>query len=531
MKEKILSIFFCVLMMAAFACSVTGNIKDNKTFKATISDCNCLTQQTICVNCADLRGLTKLIPSDGEPSDMFGWSVSIDGDYAIVGAYLDDDMAMYSGSAYIFRRNAGSWLLEKKLVAPDGTHEIHFGWSVSISGDYAIIGAPLDDDMGIGSGSAYIFSRNSGSWPLEKKLVAPDGILGDQFGHFVSIDGDYAIVGAPKDDDMGYNSGSAYIFRRNAGSWPLEKKLVAFDGDVEDWFGCSGFISGDNVIIGAPYDKDMGSDSGSAYIFNRNTGNWPLEKKLTAYDGSTGDWFGCSVSISGDYAIVGARYHDDLGSNSGSAYIFRRDMGSWPLEKKLTAYDTTTCDEFGISVSISGEYAIIGAILDDDMGSDSGSAYIFQRNSGSWPLETKLTAFDGDVDDWFGLSVSIKGNLAIIGAPLNDDMGSNSGSAYVHKCCINIKIQKGFQIGIHVDIQNICDHDINNVEWTITITGGLIFQGQVTSGSEVTIPPAGSAHVSGKICGFGLITINVDTGCTKETATGFVLGPIIYIFP
>ena len=211
----------------------------------------------------------------------------------------------------------------------------------------------------------------------EVKILPIDGAPGDEFGQSVSISGDYAIVGARWDDDNGMMSGSAYIFQRDGSNWIEEQKLLATDGAEGDWFGHSVSISGDCVIVGAVGDDDYGLVSGAAYIFRREGTSWIEDQKLTSSDGAQGDNFGMSVSISGDYAILGAPFDDDNGMMSGSAYIFRRDSTIWLEEEKLTASDGAAEDLFGFSVSISGDYAIVGAFQDDDSGDLSGSAYIF----------------------------------------------------------------------------------------------------------------------------------------------------------
>ena len=373
----------------------------------------------------------KLTASDGAYGDCFGYSVSISGDYAIVGAYNDDDNGDKSGSAYIFKRSETSWSEQAKLVASDGQGSDYFGYSVSISGDYAIVGAAYDDDNGDNSGSAYIFKRDGASWSEQAKLVASDGAAEDYFGWSVSISGDYAIVGAFRDDDNGDDSGSAYIFKRDGGNWSEEAKLAASDGAAGDLFGDSVSISGDYAIVGAYRDDENGDNSGSAYIFAPNEvdpNNWDQVAKLTASDGADSDEFGYSVSIGGDYALVGAPLDDDNGLGSGSAYIFKREGTSWTQQAKLVASDGASEDYFGISVSISGDYAIVGASYDDY----NGSAYIFRREGTSWYEQMKLTASDGAYDDCFGYSVSISGDKTIVGAYGDDDNGASSGSAYVY---------------------------------------------------------------------------------------------------
>ena len=357
----------------------------------------------------------KLVASEGARSDGFGDSVSIDGDYVIIGAHLDGYNGVFSGSAYIFTRSGTTWTKQAKLIASDGAAFDNFGVSVSIDGDYAIIGADEDDGE---RGSAYVFKRNGTSWTQKYKLIASDGETDDDFGQTVSIDGDYAIIGAPWDDDNGDHSGSAYVFKRDGTAWNEEAKLLASDGATGDFFSWSVSIDGDYAIIGAKGD-DSEIGPGSAYVFKRDGTAWNEEAKLLASDGATGDYFGCSVSIDGDYAIIGAEADD---GERGSAYTFKRTGTSWAEEDKLTASGYL----FGHSVSIDGDYALIGTPWDDDNGVFSGATNIFKRDGTNWNEQDKLLASDGTDDDHFGYSVSIDGDYAIIGA-----MGASS--SYVFK--------------------------------------------------------------------------------------------------
>jgi hypothetical protein len=338
---------------------------------------------------------------------------------------MDDDKGANSGSAYIYFRDGSSWIAQAKLTAGDGAADEHFGGSVSISGDYVIVGADMDDDKGSNSGSAYIYFRDGSSWTEQAKLVASDGADNDYFGYTVSISGDYAIVGAPYDDINGVNSGSAYIFYRSGTSWTEQVKLMASDGAAWDEFGWSVGISGDYAIVGAYYDDDKGTDSGSAYIFSRSGTSWSEQAKLTAGDGVASDVFGISVGISGDYAIVGACGVDGM---KGSAYIFNRNDTIWTEQAKLIASDNTAGDCFGFSTSISGDYAIAGARFDDDKGTDSGSAYLFVRIDTIWSEQVKFTAFDGAAYNDFGYSVNISGNCAVVGSYADNNL---TGSVYL----------------------------------------------------------------------------------------------------
>ena len=370
---------------------------------------------------ADWNEMQKLLASEGSTLAHFGYSISISGDYALIGAPNDnDDYGHSTGSAYIIVRDGDDWSEQEKLLAPDGATEDRFGYSVSVTQDYAVIGAMHDDDDGYRSGSAYIFVRDGETWSEQAKLNASDGDIEDYFGAEVSIEGDYALIGAPSDDDDGLSSGSAYIFYRNGNIWTEHAKLTSSEGDASDYFGCSVSIEGDYAVIGAEGNNNF---SGAAYIFARSGDTWSEQVKLTASDGAHGDSFGRSVSIEGDYAVIGA-FHDDNdnGEDSGSVYIFARSGDMWAEQAKLTPSNGAAYDFFGWSVSISEDYTIIGAV---------NSAYIFTRSGDIWAEQVELTASDGALGVCFGLSVSLIEDYALIGAFRDSDNGAYSGSAYI----------------------------------------------------------------------------------------------------
>ena len=365
---------------------------------------------------------TKIIPSDGAPNDYFGLSVSVSGEHSIIGANWDDDQGGRSGSAYIFRHDNVGWTEESKITASDGEPFDFFGAAVSVSGDYAIVGSPLDDDNGLSTGSAYIFSREGIEWVQKDKLLASDGGTFFAFGSSVSIDGDYAIVGAP---GANLESGAAYIFRREDTDWVEEAKLLASDVSADDGFGYSVAISGNSAIVSAPWNTFNGYGSGSAYVFTRQDPNWIEEVQLIPCDGTSYQYFGGSVSISGDYVTVGA-------PGGRSAYVFTREGLDWVEDAKLIPSDVFADGVFGHSVSISLNRIIIGDYADDDAGNASGSAYVFSREGLEWIQVVKLVASDGSDHDEFGRSVAISGENSIVGAYRDDDNGMQSGSAYAY---------------------------------------------------------------------------------------------------
>jgi Ni,Fe-hydrogenase III small subunit len=377
--------------------------------------------------------LDKILADDGVSHDYFGYSVSISGDQLVVGAHLDDDNGSNSGSVYVYEKQGGVWTYKQKLTAFDGAADDRFGNSVSISGDYLVVGSYYDDDNGIfDSGSAYVYEKQGGVWTYKQKLTAFDGAANDRFGNSVSISGDQLVVGVNFDDDNGDFSGSVYVYEKQGGVWTYKQKLTAFDGAAFDNFGHSVSISGDQLVVGAFGDDDNGSNSGSVYVYEKQGGVWTYKQKLTAFDGAADDRFGNSVSISGDQLVVGANFDDDNGSYSGSVYVYEKQGGVWTYKQKLTAFDGAAFDNFGHSVSISGDQLVVGAFGDDDNGSNSGSVYVYKKQGGVWTYKQKLTAFDGAAFDNFGHSVSISGDQLVVGAYLKNDNGNlYSGSAYV----------------------------------------------------------------------------------------------------
>ena len=266
----------------------------------------------------------KILASDKQADDWFGYSVSISGDTAIVGAHGKDTGGADAGAAYIYQYNGSTWVEQAKLQANDKQVDDLFGYSVSISGDTAIVGAHGEDTGGSSAGAAYIYQYNGSTWVEQAKLQASDKQAGDLFGHSVSISGDTAIVGGYNEDTGGSSTGAAYIYQYNGSTWVEQAKLQASDKETNDWFGrsVSISISGDTAIVGARYEKTGGNDAGAAYIYQYNGSTWAEQAKLQASDKQAGDLFGFSVSISGDTAIVGARHEDTGGKDAGAAYIF-----------------------------------------------------------------------------------------------------------------------------------------------------------------------------------------------------------------
>jgi len=358
---------------------------------------------------------TKITASDGAADDQFGQSVAVGSGRIVVGAWSDDDAGSNSGSAYIFDLDGNQIA---KITASDGAIGDRFGYSVAVGSGRIVVGAWSDDDNGSTSGSAYIFDLDGNQIA---KITASDGAANDQFGYSVAVGSGRIVVGAYGDDDAGSVSGSAYIFDLDGNQIA---KITASDGATSDQFGWSVAIGSGRIVVGAWGNNDAGDDSGSAYIFDLDG---TQIAKITASDGAAGDEFGYSVAVGSGRIVVGARSDDDAGSASGSAYIFDLDGNQIA---KITAGDGAAFDRFGWSVAVGSGRIVVGARFDDDAGSDSGSAYIFDLDGNQI---AKITASDGAADDFFGYSVAVGSGRIVVGAYGDDDAGGQSGSAYIYK--------------------------------------------------------------------------------------------------
>ncbi|MGA3257318.1 MAG: hypothetical protein ABSE35_00315 [Bryobacteraceae bacterium] len=301
----------------------------------------------------------ELTAFDGAADDYFGFSASVSGDTAVIGAWNKTiNSQSGQGAAYVFVRSGGVWTRQQELTASDGAWDDAFGYSVSVSGDTAVIGAP-------GNGAAYVFVRSGGTWSKQQELTASDEAASDYFGYSVSVNGGTTLIGASAKNT---NQGAAYVFVLSGQVWTQQQELTASDGVAGDSFGFSVSMSGGTAVIGAPGNN---GSPGAAYGFALSGGVWGQQQKLTASDGAAGDSFGNSVSVSGASAVIAA-YHKN--ADQGAAYLFALSVGGWAQQQELTASGGVAGDYFGRSVSVSGDTAAIGAV---GRNNSLGAAYVF----------------------------------------------------------------------------------------------------------------------------------------------------------
>ncbi len=317
---------------------------------------------------------------------------------------------------------------DEKVTASDAAARDRFGWSVDLDTDLAVIGAPFvgNDD----AGAVYVYRHVNGTWSEEARLVSPNPAAFEQFGEAVAVSGNVIVVGAPANGDLGDDSGVVYIFEYDGQDWSFSAAFSGPDTDADDRFGHAVDADDDHVLVGAPGHQG----AGSAYVFRNDAGSgWLFEAKVQSSDLAASDDFGHSVALDDDGALVGAPLHnaDGLG-NSGAAYVFRSDNGLWSQESKLTAPTPAGNDEFGRAVSLVADLAVAGAPENDVRGSNAGAAFVFRRDtSGTWGHEASLLAFDGAFGDRFGVAVASNGETIVIAASGDDDGGTNAGALYV----------------------------------------------------------------------------------------------------
>ncbi|MCA8942477.1 MAG: integrin [Planctomycetes bacterium] len=446
--------------------------------------------------------LAYLKSSNTQAGGLFGWSVAVSGDTLVVGAPGEDGY----GAAYVLVRSGTTWVQQTCLEAWNPHNADWFGASVAISGDTIVVGAWQENSNATGvdgnqtgfasaSGAAYVFVRSGTSWSQQAYLKASNTGAGDHFGTSVSISGDTLVVGANREgssstgvngaegDDSAPSSGAAYVFERSGSAWSQAAYLKASNTEASDGFGSSVAVSGSTVIVGASFESsgadgvggdqsdNSAQDAGAAYVFVRDGAGWSQQAYLKASNSGGGgafggDEFGTSVSISGDTAVVGARWEDsaatgvdgpdnNFAQRAGAAYVFERAGTTWSQQAYLKASNTEAFENFGESVSISGDTVVVGASWEDssasgidgdqiDNGSpESGAAYVFTRTGATWSQSAYLKASNTDASDLFGSSVAVSASALVVGAhdeassstgvdgDESDDSAADAGAAYV----------------------------------------------------------------------------------------------------
>jgi FG-GAP repeat len=320
-----------------------------------------------------------------------------------------------------------------KFMASDSSKFSTYGNAIAGFGERLVVGSKSEDSQGANAGAAYVYERGVSGWVEVAKLTASNAAPGDQFGDAVAMSADTILVGAEfADTAQGVDSGSVYVFERIGGVWQETDLLLAAGVQAGDTFGDTLAISGDLAVLSAEGDDSAAGGAGAVYVYERSGGVWGQVDKLISPTPSAGDAFGHACWISGTRIVVGAQADDDQGSNSGAAFIFERSGATWVFDAQLLAAGVGAGDRLGREVNLDGDLVVIGAEGDDDQGMDAGAAYLFEKSGGTWTEVAKLTASDGGAGALFGHAVGVGGGQVAVGAYFHAHSAVQDGAVYVY---------------------------------------------------------------------------------------------------
>ncbi len=360
-------------------------------------------------------GGQELIPGSNSLIE-YGVATAVDGDTLVVGANSHEGGRAWAGAVYVFTRQGDNWVLQAKLTADRPAVGQFFGWTVDLSGNTLVVGAPGDRQNGIQAGAAYVFTRSGSTWSQQAQLVGLDTAAYDEFAVDVAIEGDTIAIGAYLNDQNGNDAGAAYIFTRNGTTWSQQAKIVPNDPAANAWFGSELALDNETLAVSAIYGGPAGK--GAAYLFTRSGTSWSQQAKVSASDGTAGDTFGFALALQGDTLVASATAYQSGSGFPGAVYLFERQGSTWSEQQKLAPADVgdDTTFGFGASVAIDGDTILVGADGDDAMAVDAGSVYPYQWDGSSWTQQQKLYSLDPQAGEAFGTHVSLHGATYVIGA-------------------------------------------------------------------------------------------------------------------
>ncbi|MCB9849000.1 MAG: M36 family metallopeptidase [Phycisphaeraceae bacterium] len=375
--------------------------------------------------------IDRLRADDREPFDFFGDDIALDGGVLVIGAWQEDDTAFNAGAAYIFEKSSrDGWAQRQKLIPPTDEVSLGFGFRVAVEGDLVAVSALYDSARAPSAGAVHLYQHEAtGGWAGRGILTSLDGEANDEFGSGLCIDSGRVYVGSSKNDTQGTNAGAVYVFGYSeSAGWRQLRRLISLDSAPGDLYGQSVIAEGDTLIVGAP-----GADGGAGAVYRyRRTGEaqWTLEQRLTAPSRITGAMFGASLDLDGDRVIIGAPLDLDQISQAGVAYVFTRspDDGLWEYEDRVAAPFQRGLDGFGDSVSIEGDLAVVSAPRSDLFLTDAGAAFVYERGAFGWSLRDRLSPIALKERIQFGSAVALDGGIAAIGAWLDGEDQSATGS-------------------------------------------------------------------------------------------------------
>jgi len=375
----------------------------------------------------------KLVPSDPDENDFFGNAVDVCRDLAIVGNRYDRTPTPQKGSAYVYRKTRIGWREEAKLVHGPVADGPYFGSSVAIFDSWAAVGAPYDSTAGANAGSVIIYRGGASGWAEVRKLVPIGTGAGDFFGNAVALRGSTLAIGSHRDEPVGTNSGSVYIYELQPPSWTFITKLHDPGGQTDDYFGEAVALNatGTRLAVGSIGDNASGVNAGAVHVYERQGTSWTLVDEIYAPDASDGDEFGSGVGIFGDTIVAGAPGRTEAFVVTGIGYAFERQGATWNHAATFTQPSGVTGGYLGETCGVSLDRVIFGLRTDHWTGPSSGSARVYRPGLGGWAFETRLLPADADVNDEFGKATAIWGDTIFATTWRDDDGATDAGATYV----------------------------------------------------------------------------------------------------
>jgi len=369
----------------------------------------------------------ELLPSDATHGLSFGADVAIDGDTLVVGSIGKGA----GGAVYIYRRNGATWGNEVQLPGQPGSSI--FGNPVDLDGSILVVGDTDNTNAnGQSAGAAFVYSRVGNAWVFEQKLLASTGTQFDNFTNGLALAGTTIVAGAPGANGVAFLSGSAYVFEKVGSTWHETQVLAPSRGHSQANFGGSVAIdaSGDRILVGSKTESFEVSNGGAAYVFKRVGSSWVEEARISDPNAISSEFFGGSVGIDGDRLIVGADANDDVATNAGTAWIFERSGTDWIPITKLYASDAFAQYRFGYRVGLRGDTAIVSAYSTDPV---LYKIYQFQRSPGGWFEQAILGTSDQAPFDGFAENFDYEGGSVLASGAIGAWKGPiRPGAAYVH---------------------------------------------------------------------------------------------------
>lgn len=359
---------------------------------------------------------------DATLGDNFGYSVDISGIYAVVGTPYDKiGNNSVQGSAYIFKKIDGIWIQQDKISSSDGASEDYFGSSVSIDGDYIVIGAPSKTfNMMESAGRVYVFLRNGEQWVQQANLQASDAGISDHFGFDVAISGNYVVVGAPYNDVGGQaDRGCAYVFMRSGTTWTQQAVINPALGLTGDHIGKDVAIDGAQMLIGAPNDDNNGQENAGCVYYYKRIGNlWSMHHQFLPQSVQANAYFGAAIALEDTIAVIGCPNLDYLGFyNLGVVIVYFNNGTSWYKHAEIIPDEHSENSSFGSCVDVSDGLIAIGAPYQQvDFYTSHGKAWVYQQDGNGWKVVRQVIDMDGQSFQQLGYAIGIHGHELIVSA-------------------------------------------------------------------------------------------------------------------